>query len=146
MASNLPMQYQMTGFKELDVALEKFPKKLRTKMAKESLKKAAEPLLRAMQATVPVDSGQLKGKLTIKNMRVSKEKWKAGITGAAVTVKGKKLRYAYQLETGTSRSAPRPFARTAARAARGAVIGQFKREIAIAVNSAASSVKPAGTK
>tara|TARA_R100001230_G_C5584173_1_gene102226 strand:+ start:101 stop:538 length:438 start_codon:yes stop_codon:yes gene_type:complete len=141
-----PIWYQLTGVKELDRALEQFPKGLRRKMAKESLKKAAEPLLKTMQALAPVDSGKLKSKLTIKNMKLSKERWRAGVTGAAVTVKGKKLRYAYQVETGTSRAAPRPFARTAARAARGAVVAKFKVEIAKAVKTTAIKVRPKGTK
>lgn len=141
-----PIWYQMTGIKELDRTLEKFPKSLRRKMAKETLKKAAEPLLNAMQAMVPVDSGKLKGKLTIKNMRLSKERWRAGWTGAAVTVKGKKTRYAWQLETGTDKAAPRPFARTAARVSRGAVIAKFKQEMAKAVTTTAIKVRPKGTK
>ena len=141
-----PIWYQMTGVKELDRTLEQFPKRLRRKMAKEVLKEAAEPLLNAMQATVPVDSGKLKSKLTIKNMRLSKQRWRAGWTGAAVTVKGKKLRYAYQVETGTSKTAPKPFARTAARMARSAVVAKFRQGMAKAIYTTAVKVRAPGTK
>tara|TARA_R100000152_G_C6782231_1_gene219182 strand:- start:8757 stop:9194 length:438 start_codon:yes stop_codon:yes gene_type:complete len=144
--ANPPIWYQMTGVKELDLVLEQFPKRLRRKMAKEVLKDAAVPLLNAMQATVPVDSGKLKSKLTIKNMRLSKQRWRAGWTGAAVTVKGKKIRYAYQLETGTSKAAPKPFARSAARMARSAVIARFKQGMAKAIYTTAVKIRPAGTK
>jgi HK97 gp10 family phage protein len=141
-----PIWYQMTGIKELDATLEQFPKRLRRKMAKEVLRDAAVPLLNSMQATVPVDSGILKSKLTIKNMRLSKERWRAGWTGATVTVKGKKIRYAYHLETGTSDTAPVPFARTAAKMAKSAVIARFKKGMAKAIYTTAVKVRPPGTK
>jgi HK97 gp10 family phage protein len=60
-----PVTFSVTGFRELDRRLRDLPNRTRKAVLQRALKKAAEPMRRAAQATAPVMYGDLKGSIIV---------------------------------------------------------------------------------
>lgn len=138
----------MTGLPELDATLQKFPLKLRKKMARASMKIAAKPVLDMAKSLVPVDTGKLRDKMKIYSARLGRKQKKVAV-GAMVSWPKSKAgtspaRYAAAVELGTTRQAAQPFLRPAAKACKPEVVAIFKKEMARLVKETAIEVRPKG--
>lgn len=123
----------VTGDKKLDRQLKRLDSKVRNRIARKAMRKAAKPVLDAAKAAVPVDTGELKKNLVIRSLKRSRgNKNKFGVR--VVAKESSKRDYiAHFIEFGTVNQAARPFLRPALEINKGQVDAILRAEIAAAL-------------
>jgi len=125
----------LTGDKALDKKLSTLEGKVRNKIARKAIRKAAKPVLDAAKANVPVESGKLRKSLTIRALRKSsKNKFRVGarVTTRDGLFSGETF-YGGFVEFGTATQAPRPFLIPALASNSGRVDSILREEIRTAI-------------
>lgn len=124
--------FKVEGFKELDAQLSKLSRKAGKAVLRRSLKKAAQPIVDAAQASAPRDTGEFaqtisaSPKLNKAQKRVHKKEETASSVELFV---GSSSPLAHLLEFGTRKAPPHPFMRAAFEASVEKVIEILKVEL-----------------
>ena len=120
--------WQVTGIKEVDAQLKKFPGTVQKKLTRKAMRKAAKHVVTAAKAMAPKDSGRLGQSIKVRGLKRSRKT--AHIVGVRI-VTGKDLfkgEYYYGgfVEYGTRYQPARSFLRRAAHQQEDVVLGVFR--------------------
>jgi len=125
----------ITGAKELERKLKQLEPKVAKKIVRQSLRKAAKPILTRAKQLVPVITGALKKSLKVRAMRRKKGRYGIMVGTAAGWFVGKTF-YGGFVEFGTDKAPARAFVRPAFDSQKARAEAILKTELLTAVNSA----------
>lgn len=105
-------EIKLEGAKELEKQFKSLEPKIAKKLVRQSLRKAAKPILAAARTKCPVDTGELKKSIKIRAMKRRKNSFGVLIGTALKWFVGDAF-YGAFVEFGTSKMSARPFMRPA---------------------------------
>lgn len=132
-------EIKLEGAKELEKKLKSLEPKIAKKLVRQSLRKAAKPILAVARTKCPVDTGTLKKSIKIRAMRRKKNSFGVLVGTALKWFTGDTF-YGAFVEFGTSKMSARPFMRPAFDEKKGEAEEILKQEITSGINEAVKTV------
>lgn len=132
---------QMTGLRELGVAMKELDSRVQKRIARSATAAGARVIANEAKKLVPVDTGNLKKNIRTANLKPNQPGLQE--TAVGVRVKGKKDDSAYYfrfLEFGTAHMAPRPFLRPAFETKKQEAAGKIKDQLAKRLDAEAKKI------
>ena len=142
--------FKITGFKELDKAINKLPKELKRKAYRSVLSTGARIIAKNAKKHIHDDSGLLRKSIGIKVIYKNTDSPRAYIgskTGETLTVDGREKKathYAKNVEQGTAHTAAKPFMRPAVDGSRNDVMVKMTKGLTRFLARAAKKLETKG--